>query len=208
MVSIIGQKLGMTTIYDSEGNSVPCTVIRSKDCVVTQLKTNEKDGYSAVQLAYGDKKEKNTNLSLLGHFKAAKTTAKQFVTEIRDFEIDVQLGDILDISTMFLEGDFVNVIGKSKGKGFQGVVKRHGFGGVGSRTHGQHNRERAPGSVGASSYPSRVFKGLRMAGRTGDKRVKVSNLKILKIINDKNLFIINGCVPGGKNSFVVIEKAI
>ena len=208
MVSIIGQKLGMTTIYDSEGNNVPCTVIHSKDCVVTQLKTNEKDGYSAVQLAYGNKKEKNTNSSLLGHFKAANTTAKQFVTEIRDFNIDVQLGDILDISTMFLEGDIVNVIGKSKGKGFQGVVKRHGFGGVGSRTHGQHNRERAPGSVGASSYPSRVFKGLRMAGRTGGQRVQVSNLKVLKIINDKNLLIINGCVPGGKNSFVVIEKNI
>jgi len=208
MVGVIGQKLGMTTIYDEDGNNIPCTVIKSEGCVVTQLKTNKKDGYESVQLAYGNKKDKNTSLSLLGHFKVANTTAKQFITEIRNFDLDVKLGDVLDISTMFLEGDFVNVIGKSKGKGFQGVVKRHGFGGVGGRTHGQHNRERAPGSVGASSYPSRVFKGLRMAGRTGGDRVKVSNLKVLRIINDKKLLVINGCIPGSKNSFVVIEKAI
>jgi len=204
MPGIIGKKIGMTSIYSAEGKATPCTVIEAGPCVVTQVKTEEKDGYSAVQLAYGDKREKNTPKALQGHFKKASTTPKSKLVEFAGFE-DLKLGDVVSVD-IFEENSFVDVVGTSKGKGFQGVVKRHGFGGVGQATHGQHNRLRAPGSIGAASYPARVFKGMRMAGQTGNVRITQPNLQVLKVLTDKNLIIVKGSIPGAKGSYVIIEK--
>jgi large subunit ribosomal protein L3 len=205
MSGIIGKKIGMTSIYQ-DGKFIGVTLVEAGPCVVTQVKTVEKDGYSAVQLAYGDKKEKNTPAALLGHFKKAGTTPKSKLVEFKEFEKALNLGDSIAAADVFAEGDFVDAIGTSKGKGFQGVVKRHGFSGVGGQTHGQHNRQRHPGSVGACSFPSRVFKGMRMAGRTGGNRVKIQNLRIEKIYPEKNLLLVSGSIPGAKNSFVILEK--
>lgn len=200
----------MTSVYGVDGQSVACTVIEAGPCVVTQVKNEETDGYKAVQLAYGERKEKNTPRALKGHFKKANTTPKKEVVEFRDFrdefEDKVVLGNTINVSDVFEEGDFVDAIGTSKGKGFQGVVKRHNFGGVGQATHGQHNRMRAPGSIGGASYPARVFKGMRMAGRMGNDRVKVLNLKVMKVMPEKNLIVVSGSIPGAKNSIVVLEK--
>ena len=205
MNGLIGKKLGMTSIFNEDGKRVACTVIQAGHCVVSQVKTVSNDGYDAVQLAYGDKKEKHSNSAQIGHFAKANTSAKSAVVEFRDFPTDMVLGSILDV-TIFEVGDFVDVIGTSKGKGFQGVVKRHGFAGVGEATHGQHNRLRAPGSIGACSFPGRVFKGMRMAGRTGGDRVKSTNLTILKIDAERNLLVIKGSVPGHNGATVIIEK--
>lgn len=205
MKGIIGKKVGMTSIYDAKGNQVNVTVIEVTPNVVTQVKTTETDGYNAVQLASGSRKEKNTPKALLGHFAKANTEPKAKVTEFRNFDFEKAIGDTVTVE-IFQEGEKVNVVGISKGKGFQGVVKRHGFSGVGMGSHGQHNRLRAPGSMGASSWPSRVFKGMRMAGRMGNDRVKVKNLKVVKVFADKNLIFIKGAVPGHNNSFVTIEK--
>lgn len=205
MNGLIGKKLGMTSVYDENGKRVACTVIQAGPCVVTQVKTESNDGYSAVQLAYGDKKEKHTNSAEAGHFSKAKTTSKSEVVEFRNFESEATIGEVVDVN-IFEIGDFVDVIGTSKGKGFQGVVKRHGFAGVGESTHGQHNRLRAPGSIGACSFPARVFKGMRMAGRTGGDRVKATNLSVLKIDSDRNLLVVKGSVPGHNGSILVIEK--
>jgi len=210
MSGIIGKKIGMTSIFSADGRNVACTLIEAGPCVVTQVKNVETDGYNAVQLAYGERKEKNTPKPLIGHFKKAGTTPKQKVVEFRDFRVEfegqVDMGKTVISDQVFVEGDFVDAIGTSKGKGFQGVVKRHGFGGVGGSTHGQHNRARHPGSIGACSWPSRVFKGMRMAGRTGGNRVKVLNLRVLKIYPEKNLLLVSGSIPGAKNSFVILEK--
>ena len=205
MSGLIGRKIGMTSIFDENGKNIPCTVIEAGPCVVTQVRTNEVDGYEALQLGFDDKTEKHTVKAEEGHFKKAGTAAKKKVVEFHGFDQEFKLGDSIDVN-LFAEGEFVDVMGTSKGKGFQGVVKRHGFGGVGQATHGQHNRLRAPGSVGASSYPSRVFKGMRMAGRMGGDNVTVQNLKVLKVVADKNLLVIKGCVPGCKNSYVIIQK--
>ena len=205
MSGLIGRKIGMTSIFDENGKNIPCTVIECGPCVVTQVRTNEVDGYSAIQLGFDDKAEKRSIKAELGHFKKAGTVAKKKVVEFKGFETEYKLGDVIAVD-LFAEGEFVDVIGVSKGKGFQGVVKRHGFGGVGQATHGQHNRLRAPGSVGASSYPSRVFKGMRMAGRMGGDNVTVQNLRVLKVVGEKNLLVIKGCVPGHKNSYVIIQK--
>ena len=210
MSGIIGRKIGMTSLFSAEGKNIPCTVVEAGTCVVTQVKDAETDGYTAVQLAYGERKEKNTPKALKGHFDKAKTTPKQHVVEFRDFRVEfeggVQLGQELKVEEIFKEGDFVDVSGTTKGKGFQGVVKRHNFGGVGQQTHGQHNRLRAPGSIGGASYPARVFKGMRMAGRTGGNNAKVTNLQVLKIMPEKNLIVISGSIPGPKNSTVILEK--
>ncbi|WP_291399944.1 50S ribosomal protein L3 [Daejeonella sp.] len=205
MSGIIGKKVGMTSIFDAEGKNIPCTVIEAGPCVVTQLRTVDTDGYAAVQLAFDDKKEKNTTGSLKGHFAKAKTTPKRKLVEFKGFEDAKALGDIVSVE-IFAEGDYVDVVGTSKGKGFQGVVKRHGFGGVGGQTHGQHNRLRAPGSLGASSWPSRVFKGMRMAGRTGGDRVKIQNLQVLKVYTEQNLLVVSGSIPGAKGSYVIVDK--
>jgi large subunit ribosomal protein L3 len=205
MSGIIGKKIGMTSLYSAAGKNIPCTVIEAGPCVVTQVRTIEKDGYNAVQLAFDEKKEKHTSSAMKGHFEKAQTTPKRKLVEFRDFSDEKQLGETITVE-LFAEGEFVDVIGTSKGKGFQGVVKRHGFSGVGMQTHGQHNRLRAPGSLGASSYPSRVFKGMRMAGRTGGARVKIQNLEILKVIPEQNLIVIQGAVPGPKGSYVMLEK--
>jgi len=205
MSGIIGKKIGMTSFFDANGKYVPCTVIEAGPCVVTQVKTNEKDGYTALQLAYGEKKEKHTSSAMKGHFEVSKTTPKRKIVEFRSFEETKNLGDVVTVE-LFAEGDFVDIVGTSKGKGFQGVMKRHGFGGVGGSTHGQHDRLRAPGSLGASSDPSRVFKGMRMAGRTGGNRKKIQNLQVVKIMAEKNLFLVKGSVPGAKGSYVIIEK--
>lgn len=205
MSGLIGRKIGMTSIFDENGKNIPCTVIEAGPCVVTQVRTKEVDGYEALQLGFDDKKEKQTTKAEVGHFKKAGVDAKKKVVEIKEFEEDYKLGDVITVS-LFEEGEYVDVQGISKGKGFQGVVKRHGFGGVGQATHGQHNRLRAPGSVGASSYPSRVFKGMRMAGRTGGKNVTIQNLVVLKVVEDKNLLVVKGAVPGHKNSYVIIQK--
>jgi len=210
MPGLIGRKVGMTSIYDESGKSIAGTLIQAGPCVVTQVKNEETDGYKAVQLGYMERKEKNTPKALKGHFSKAKTTPKAKVVEFRDFRAEfedkVNIGNEIKIADIFAEQDFVDAIGISKGKGFQGVVKRHGFGGVGQATHGQHNRSRAPGAIGACSFPSRVFKGLKMAGRTGNDRVKVMNLKILKIYPDEDLVLVSGSVPGAKNSYVILEK--
>ena len=207
MSGLIGKKIGMTSIYDASGKIVPCTVLEAGPCVVTQVKTVEKDGYDAIQLGYDEKKEKRTTKALKGHFAKAGTTPKKLLREFTRFEEGhkKQYGEILDV-TVFEEGEFVDFIGISKGKGFQGVVKRHGFGGVGDSTHGQHNRLRAPGSLGASSYPSRVLKGMRMAGQTGCKQVKMINLQIMKIVKEKNLILVKGSVPGPNGSYIKIER--
>ena len=206
MSGLIGKKIGMTSLYNADGQALACTVIQAGPCVVTQVRTEEKDGYEAIQLAFGEKKEKNTTKPMLGHFKAANTTPKRKLVEFKFFTEQHELGKVLTIQDIFQEGEFVDVVGKVKGRGFQGVVKRHGFAGVGGQTHGQHNRGRAPGSVGASSFPSRVFKGMRMAGRTGGDRVKVENLKVIKVIPESNLILIKGSVPGAKGSYLIIEK--
>ncbi|MEZ0541712.1 50S ribosomal protein L3 [Fibrella arboris] len=206
MSGLIGKKIGMTSVYNADGQALACTVIETGPCVVTQVRTKDKDGYEAIQLGYGEKREKNTNKPMLGHFKAANTTPKRKLVEFKEFEQSFNLGDTLQIGDVFGEGDFVDVVGTAKGRGFQGVVKRHGFGGVGGQTHGQHNRGRHPGSIGACSFPSRVFKGLRMAGRMGGNRVTVQNLRVLRVMPEQNLLVVSGSVPGAKNSFVIIEK--
>ncbi len=205
MSGIIGKKIGMTSVYDENGKNIPCTVIEAGPCVVTQIKTMEKDGYSAVQLSYDDRSEKRTPKALVGHFKKAGITPKRKVVEFTRFEDRKEFGEVVKVD-VFTEGEYVDVVGISKGKGFQGVVKRHGFAGVGDATHGQHNRLRAPGSLGASSYPSRVFKGLRMAGQTGNHRVKIINLQVVKIDASKNLLVVKGAVPGPSGSYVIIER--
>lgn len=205
MSGIIGKKVGMTSIFDAEGRNIPCTVIEAGPCVVTHVKTIEKDGYSAIQLGFDDKTEKHTTKAMQGHFSKASTTPKRKLVEFKGFETAYNLGDVIK-ADLFAEGEYCDAIGVSKGKGFQGVVKRHGFSGVGGTTHGQHNRLRAPGSLGASSWPSRVFKGMRMAGRTGYDNVKVQNLEIIKVIAEHNLILIKGAVPGHKGSYVLLEK--
>ena len=205
MSGLIGKKIGMTSIFDENGKNIPCTVIELGPCVVTQVRTKEVDGYEAYQLGFDDSKETNATKAATGHFKKAGTSVKKKVVEIQDFDEAYNLGDVITVD-LFAEGEFVDVQGTSKGKGFQGVVKRHGFGGVGQATHGQHNRLRAPGSIGASSYPSRVFKGMRMAGRTGGEKVTVQNLRVLKVVADKNLLVVKGAVPGHKNSYVIVQK--
>lgn len=206
MSGLIGKKIGMTSVYNADGQALACTVIETGPCVVTQVRSIEKDGYSAVQLGFGDKKEKHTNKPELGHFKKAGTTPKRKLVEFKEFTKEFNLGDTLTVADVFVEEDFVDVVGTAKGRGFQGVVKRHGFGGVGGQTHGQHNRGRHPGSIGACSFPSRVFKGLRMAGRMGGNRVKVQNLRVLRILPEQNLLVVSGSIPGAKNSYVIIEK--
>jgi len=207
MSGIIGKKIGMTSLYDANGKNIPCTVIEAGPCVVTQVKTVEKDGYEAIQLSYGERKEKHTTKALKGHFAKAGVSPKRIVKEFTRFEADHQkkFGDIVDV-TVFIEGEFIDVIGTTKGKGFQGVVRRHGFSGVGGQTHGQHNRLRAPGSLGASSWPSRVFKGIRMAGQMGNTRVKMINLQVLKIVPEKNMIIVKGSVPGPNGSPIIVER--
>lgn len=204
MPGIIGRKVGMTSVYSAEGKAMPCTVIEAGPCVVTQIKTQDRDGYEATQLGFGDRKEKNTPNALKGHFKKANTTPKSKLVEFKGFE-NVNLGDTVDVN-IFEEGEYVSIVGTSKGKGFQGVVRRHGFGGVGQSTHGQHNRLRAPGSIGACSYPARVFKGMRMAGQMGNKRVVQENLEVLKVLADKNLIVVKGSIPGSKGATVSILK--
>jgi len=195
----------MTSIFDDQGKNIPCTVIEAGPCVVTQIKTSEVDGYNAVQLGFNDKNEKHSNKSEAGHFSNSKSSAKYKLVEFQNFDQELNLGDSISVDH-FSEGEFVDVSGNSKGKGFQGVVKRHGFAGVGQATHGQHNRLRAPGSIGAASYPARVFKGMRMAGRMGNEKVTVQNLRVLKVVSEKNLLVLKGCVPGHKNSYVIIRK--
>lgn len=204
MPGLLGKKIGMTSVF-SEGKNIPCTVIEVGPCVVTQVKTVEKDGYEAVQVGFMDKKDKHTSKPEAGHFKKAGVTPKRHLAEFKGFDTEYKLGDQIDVN-LFADATYVNVIGTSKGKGFQGVVKRHGFGGVGQTTHGQHNRLRAPGSIGACSYPARVFKGTRMAGQLGNQRVTVQNLQVLKVMPEHNLLVIKGSVPGCKGSIVLIEK--
>ncbi len=206
MDGLIGKKIGMTSIFNEDGVNIACTVVEALPNVVTQVKDEESDGYNALQLGYGDKKEKNTTKPLLKHFEKAGTSPKSKLVEFRDCSIAKTIGEEISIDDVFEEGDVVNAIGTSKGKGFQGVVKRHGFRGVNDATHGQHNRQRAPGSIGAASYPAKVVKGMRMAGRDGGRRVKMKNLKVVKIFNEKNLLLISGAIPGHKGSFVIIEK--
>ena len=206
MNGIIGKKVGMTSIYDDAGRNIACTVIEASPNVVSQIKTVEQDGYSALQLAYDDCKPKNTSKPMMGHFKKAGAAPKRKLAEFELEELGKEMGEAVTITEIFDEGDVVNVIGTSKGKGFQGVVKRHGFGGVGDRTHGQHNRERAPGSIGACATPSKVVKGMKMGGQTGSKRVKTLNLTVLKLFPEKNLILIKGCVPGSKGSYVIVQK--
>ena len=205
MSGLIGKKIGMTSIFDANGKNMPCTVIEVGPCVVTQVRTEEVDGYSALQLGFDDKTEKSATKADLGHAKKAGTSVKRKVAEFRGFDEEYKLGDSITVDH-FAEGEFVDVSGTSKGKGFQGVVKRHGFAGVGQATHGQHNRLRAPGSIGAASYPARVFKGMKMAGRKGTDTVKVQNLRVLRVVAEKNLLVIKGCVPGPKNAYVIIQK--
>ncbi len=205
MSGLIGKKIGMTSLYDAEGNLLGCTVVEAGPNVVTQVKTMEKDGYQAVQLSYGERREKNTPAAAMGHFKKAKTTPKVKTHEFKEFEQEFQLGDTVDMD-IFEEGSYIAVTSTSKGKGFQGVVKRHGFSGVGESTHGQHDRSRAPGSLGGSSTPSRVFKGLRMAGRTGGDRITTENLRVVKINKEKNLMVVHGSIPGPKGGYVILWK--
>ena len=205
MSGLIGRKIGMTSIFDENGKNIPCTVIETGPCTVTQVRTEEVDGYNALQLGFDDKAEKHVTKAAAGHFKKAGVSAKRKVVEFRDFEGDYKLGDTIGVD-LFVEGEFVDIAANSKGKGFQGVVKTHGFAGVGQATHGQHNRLRAPGSIGAASYPARVFKGMKMAGRMGGVRVSALNLRILKVVPEKNLLVVKGCVPGHKNAYVTIEK--
>jgi len=205
MTGLIGKKIGMTSVFSVEGKNIPCTVIEAGPCVVTQVKTVETDGYVAVQMGFGSKKEKNTSKAEFGHFQKAGTEPKRDVVEFRDYDGEYNLGDTITVDVINAES-WVDITGVTKGKGFQGVVKRHNFGGVGQSTHGQHNRLRAPGSIGASSYPSRVFKGMRMAGRTGGTNKTVQNLKVLKVLPESNLLIVKGSVPGAKGSTVIIYQ--
>ena len=206
MSGIIGKKIAMTSLFDENGKNIPCTIIQAGPCVVTQVRTEEKDGYKSVQLGFDDAKEKNTSAAMKGHFKKAGTTPKRKLVEFYgDFVDDLELGKEITVD-LFAEGEYVDVTGVSKGKGFQGVVKRHGFGGVGQATHGQHNRLRAPGSIGAGSDPSRVFKGMRMAGRMGGENVTIQNLNVVKVDSEQNLLIVKGAVPGPKNSYVIIRR--
>ncbi len=205
MKGIIGKKVGMTSIFDPSGKQTACTIIEAGPCVVTQVKSQETDGYTAIQVAYGDKKDKHANAAAKGHFSKASTPAKKFVKEFRNSSLEKNIGDTITVD-IFAEGDKVEVVGTTKGKGFQGVVKRHGFSGVGEGSHGQHDRQRAPGSIGGSSYPSRVFKGMRMAGRMGTDRVKVKGLKVVKIFPEKNYILVSGSVPGHNGSIVLIQK--
>lgn len=205
MKGIIGKKIGMTSIFEENGKQTACTIIEAGPCVVTQVKTEEVDGYNALQIAYGEKKEKNSNKAMISHFAKANTTAKSIVKEMRNCDMQKALGETISCD-IFEEGEMVSVIGTTKGKGFQGVVKRHGFSGVGEASHGQHDRQRAPGSLGASSDPSRVFKGMRMAGRMGGDRKKIQNLVVVKIMPEKNLLLIKGSIPGAKGSYVTIQK--
>ncbi len=206
MNGLIGRKIGMTSVFDSAGRNVACTVVEAGPCVVTQVKDEDQDGYTAFQLGFGEAKAKRTSQALIGHFDKANTTPKRNLVEFRDFGLEKALGETVTLDEVFQEGDVVSVVGTTKGKGFQGVVKRHGFRGVNDATHGQHNRQRAPGSIGAASYPAKVFKGMRMAGQTGNKRVKTRNLRVLKLFPEKNLMLIKGAVPGHKGSIVIIEK--
>ncbi len=203
MSGLIGKKIGMTSIFDENGKNIPCTVIEAGPCVVTQVRTKEADGYEALQLGFDDKK--TATKAAQGHAKKAGTAVKRKVVEFQGYEEDYKLGDTITVEH-FVEGEFVDISGTSKGKGFQGVVKRHGFAGVGQATHGQHNRLRAPGSIGAASYPARVFKGMRMAGQMGNEKVKVQNLRVLKVVAEKNLLVVKGCIPGAKNAYVTIQK--
>ena len=205
MSGLIGKKIGMTSLFDENGKNVPCTVLEMGPCVVTQVRTKAVDGYDALQLGFDDKAEKRASNASKGHFKKANTAPKKKLVEFQNFNEEYKLGDTITVDH-FNEGEFVDVSGTSKGKGFQGVVKRHGFGGVGQATHGQHNRLRAPGSIGAASYPARVFKGMRMAGRMGGKKVTVQNLRVIKVVPEKNLLVVKGCVPGHKNAYVIIQK--
>lgn len=205
MSGLLGKKIGMTSIFDADGKNIPCTIIQAGPCVVTQVRTKDVDGYEAIQLSFEDKKEKHTTKAMLGHFAKAKTEPKRYMAEFTRFEEKKKFGETLTVN-VFIEGEYVDVVGTSKGKGFQGVVKRHGFSGVNDATHGQHNRLRAPGSIGASSWPSRVFKGMRMAGRTGGNRVKLINLQVMKIMPEQNLIIVKGAVPGPNNSIVKVER--
>ena len=204
MPGIIGKKIGMTSIFSAEGKALPCTMIEAGPCVVTQIKTQDRDGYEAVQLGFGSKKQKNTPNALKGHFKKAQTEPQAELVEFKNFE-DLNLGDVVNVE-IFEEGEYVDVVGTSKGKGFQGVVKRHNFAGVGQATHGQHNRLRAPGSNGAASYPAKVFKGMKMGGQMGNERVKTTNLKVLKVIAEKNIIVVKGSVPGAIGSTLTIRK--
>lgn len=210
MPGIIGKKVGMTNVYGQDGQNIAVTVIEAGPCVVTQVKNVESDGYRAVQLAYGERKEKHATQPMIGHFKKANTTPKKFLAEFRDFRAEfdgmVELGKVINVGDIFKEGDWLDAIGTSKGRGFQGVVKRHGFAGVGGQTHGQHNRLRAPGSLGNASFASRVVKGKKMAGRTGGDNVKVLNLRVVKIMAEQNLILVSGPVPGAKNSTIILEK--
>ena len=210
MPGIIGRKVGMTNVYGPEGENIACTVIEAGPCVVTQVKNVETDGYRAVQLSFGEKKEKNSTKAAIGHFKKANTTPKKATVEFRDFRVEfdgiVELGKEINVQDVFKEGDFLDAVGTSKGRGFQGVVKRHGFSGVGGQTHGQHNRLRAPGSMGNASFASRVPKGKRLAGRMGNDRVKVTNLQVVKIMPEQNLIVVSGSVPGSKNSTIILQK--
>ena len=206
MPGLIGKKIGMTSVFGADGKNIPCTVIEAGPCVVTQIRTVETDGYSAVQLAYDEKKEKRTSAPMQGHFAKAGTTPKKKLVEFKaDFGSELKLGDTLTLTDVLSDVQFVDVVGTSKGKGFQGVVKRHGFAGVGGQTHGQHNRLRHPGSMGASSWPSRVFPGMRMAGHMGNERVKVFNLEVIKLIPENNILVVKGSVPGAKGSYVIVE---
>ena len=205
MPGLLGKKIGMTSVFSAEGKNIPCTVIEVGPCVVTQVKTEETYGYNAVQLGYGEQKEKHLTRPELGHFKKAGVEPKRYLAEFKGFDTDLKCGDVIT-ADMFTEDDFVDVIGVSKGKGYQGVVKRHGFGGVGQSTHGQHNRLRAPGSIGACSYPAKVFKGMRMAGQTGNQQVTVQNLKVIKVIPEHNLIMLKGSIPGSKGSIISIQK--
>jgi len=204
MPGLIGKKIGMTSIFSEEGKNIPCTILEVGPCKVTQVKTEEIDGYNAIQLGFADQKESRVSKAALGHFKKADSTPLKKLIEF-PADTDVALGDVVNVD-IFEEGDFVTVTGTSKGKGFQGVVKRHNFRGVGDATHGQHNRLRAPGSIGAASYPARVFKGMRMAGQMGNERVKVENLQVLRVLADKNMIVVKGAVPGANNSYIIIEK--
>ena len=204
MPGLIGKKIGMTSIFSEEGKNIPCTILEVGPCKVTQVKTEEIDGYSAIQLGFADQKESRVSKAALGHFKKADSTPLKKLIEF-PADTDVALGDVVNVD-VFEEGDFVTVTGTSKGKGFQGVVKRHNFRGVGDATHGQHNRLRAPGSIGAASYPARVFKGMRMAGQMGNERIKVENLQVLRVLADKNMIVVKGAVPGANNSYIIIEK--
>ena len=206
MPGLIGKKIGMTSVFGADGKNIPCTVIEAGPCVVTQIRTVEKDGYAAVQLAYDEISEKHASKALKGHFEKAGTTPKRKLVEFKaDFAQELKLGDTLSVADVFGETSFVDVVGTSKGKGFQGVVKRHGFAGVGGQTHGQHNRLRHPGSLGACSWPSRVFKGMRMAGHMGNERVTVINLEVIKVMPENNLIVVKGSVPGAKGSYVIVE---